>query len=338
MLANMNTANKPRTVLIIDDEIKILLGLRVLLERNGYKVIVCENGSYGLKMTEEVLPDLIICDVMLPMMNGYQVKEKISANPRTKDIPFLFLSARASKADKINGFAAGADDYITKPFDPQELAARIHAIFRRQDDAKREMNQQIERVQSEISYKLQTSIAQQMFSHIGDKTEEHGSHVIGLIESLARELGLEEQVLEHIRMGAHFHDIGMTGIPDAIYFKPGPLTDEEHKAMMTHVNLGKEILQTLKLPSTVVDLVYHHHERWDGSGYPDGLAGEGIPLAARIFAIINVWDALTSDRTYRKAWSEEKSIAYIKEQAGKYFDPYIAEKFLYIIQRENKGR
>jgi DNA-binding response OmpR family regulator len=133
LLKNMKT--EPRTILVIDDEFKILLGLRALLERNGCKVILCEDGPSGIKMIEESIPDLIICDIMLPLMNGYQVKEKISASALTKSIPFLFLTARTSKADKLTGFAAGADDYITKPFDPQELVARIQTLFHRQDEA-----------------------------------------------------------------------------------------------------------------------------------------------------------------------------------------------------------
>jgi putative two-component system response regulator len=347
LLANVKT--KKRTILIIDDEFKILLGLRALLERNGFKVITCEDSLCGIKTAAESLPDLIICDIMLPLMNGFKIREEISSNSLTKDIPFLFLSARASKADKISGFAAGADDYITKPFDPQELAARIHAIFRRQDlnnqDAVREINLQIERIQAEISnnvsHKLQSKLQSsmtQLLSRRDNETEEHARRVIILSESLARALGKEGQALEHIRLGALLHDIGMVGISDDILLSTSILTDEERKVMMTHVALGKKILDPLGLPLATLELVYHHHENWDGSGYPDGLAGEGIPLTARIFAIVDVWDALTSDRTYRKAWSEEKAIAYIKEQTGKHFDPYIAEKFLYIIQRENKGR
>jgi putative nucleotidyltransferase with HDIG domain len=178
----------------------------------------------------------------------------------------------------------------------------------------------------------------QLLSRRDNETEEHARRVIILSESLARALGKEGQALEHIRLGALLHDIGMVGISDDILLSTSILTDEERKVMMTHVALGKKILDPLGLPLATLELVYHHHENWDGSGYPDGLAGEGIPLTARIFAIVDVWDALTSDRTYRKAWSEEKAIAYIKEQTGKHFDPYIAEKFLYIIQRENKGR
>jgi putative two-component system response regulator len=332
---NTSTTKDKRTILIIDDELKILLGLRVLLERNGYKVIMCEDGPCGIKAAEEFHPDLIICDIMLPFMNGFKVRESISVNPATKDIPFIFLTARASKADKLSGFVAGADDYITKPFDPQELAARIQAIFRRQDDIKREMSQKLELAQSAISLKLQTSIAQEILSHHDndDETEEQASRVIELSTRLAHELGMKGRSIEHIRTGAQFHDIGMSGVPDSIHLKQDPLTPEEREVMMTHVTQGKEILRPLGLPSTVIELVYYHHERWDGSGYPKGLAGKNIPLPARLFAVVNAWNALTSDRPQRKAWTNDKAIAYIKEQAGKHFDPDIVDKFLIVIQR-----
>jgi signal transduction histidine kinase len=163
---------KTRTILIIDDEIKILLGVRVLLERNGYKVIMCEDGPCGIKMAGEFLPDLIICDIMMPLMDGFKVREKISANPLIQDIPFLFLSARASQTDKLKGFAGGADDYITKPFDPHELVARIKAVFRRQElndkSTTLEVDFQIDRIKTEISnnisHELRTPMTQILLS------------------------------------------------------------------------------------------------------------------------------------------------------------------------------
>ncbi len=349
MLENISSAKKTHTILVIDDEFKILLGLRVLLERSGYQVIICKDSLSGIQTAEETHPDLIICDIMLPLMDGFKIREKISANPLTKDIPFLFLSARVSKADKLSGFAAGADDYITKPFDPQELAARIKAIFHRQDlsqqEATQEMELQIERIRTEISNnvsnKLKTKLNQSMAQMLGrrdNKTEERAHRVVKLSESLARSLGKEGQALEQIRLGALLHDIGMVGIPDDIILKSGILSDEERKIIMTHVTVGKNILQPLDLPSAVLELVSYHHEHWDGSGYPDGLAGESIPLPARIFAIVDIWDALTTKNSDHEVLEPDKAIAYITEQTGKRFDPRITDNFLHIIQSENKGR
>jgi len=153
-----NESTKIRTILVIDDDLPMLLGLRVLLERSGYQVKTCENSLTALKMAEDIQPDLIVCDVMMPLMDGFKVRDELSANPLAGNIPFLFLSARASQTDKLRGLEGGADDYVTKPFDPRELVARINAVFRRQDhsheDAAQEMNRQIERIQSEISHNI----------------------------------------------------------------------------------------------------------------------------------------------------------------------------------------
>ena len=151
-------------------------------------------------------------------------------------------------------------------------------------------------------------------------------------------LGISEEQLHQIHLGTLLHDIGKIGIPDSILLKDGSLSDQEREVMMTHSALGKRILKPLGLSPTVIDITYYHHERWDGSGYPDGLTGENIPLTARIFAIIDVWDALTSDRPYRKAWSMDEALSYITEHAGKHFDPDIVQKFLIIIQRERERR
>jgi two-component system sensor histidine kinase/response regulator len=156
LLTNLNTSRKPHTILIIDDDVTMSMGLEFLLKRNGYMVTVCENSQTGIKLAEDTLPDLIICDIMMPNTNGYKVRESLASNSLTHNIPFMFLSARASQADKLKGFENGADDYITKPFDPQELMARINAVFRRQDKnhqaVAEEINRQIERIQSEIAH------------------------------------------------------------------------------------------------------------------------------------------------------------------------------------------
>ena len=181
----MNTSKKPHTILVIDDDRPMLLGLKTLLERSGYDVIACENSLDGIRQTEESQPDLIVCDIMMPHLNGYKVREAMSANPLTHNIPFLFLSARASQDDKIKGFEDGADDYITKPFDPRELVARINAVFRRQDKSHQsvteEINRQIERIQSEIthnfSHELRTPMMQILMSldmALRDKYEDPG--------------------------------------------------------------------------------------------------------------------------------------------------------------------
>jgi len=344
--------NEPARVLIIDDDKSLLLGLAETIKREGtYQVLAADNGKLGIQLAEESLPHLIVCDLMMPPPDGLAVLKALSTNPATAAIPFIFLTARTDEKDKINGINLGADDYITKPFSKDELLGRIRAILRRKGiteahehlksaDEIRLLSAKIQDLIQNFSTD-QNGLAEamaQMLSLRDNETEEHARRVVELSDKLSNELGVDENTRQHIHLGALLHDVGKVGIPDSILLKPGPLTDEERRIMMTHPTIGKRILQPLGLPPTVIDLVHHHHERCDGNGYPDRLTCKKIPLAARIFAIVDVWDALTSDRPYRPAWSQEKTIVYIKEQAGKHFDPVIVEKFLIVIQREKKGR
>lgn len=336
-------------LLVIDDDKALLVGLSETIKREGpFEVLVADNGKLGIQLAEEKQPQLIICDVMMPPPNGWMILKTLSQNPSTASIPFIFLTARANGLDKVNGISLGADDYITKPFRVEELMARIHALLRRKS-----LTEQGERLKNKdeiqsLSEKVQELIKTfssnheglaeamaQMLSLRDSETEEHARRVVELSIGLARELGVSDQDLNHIRLGALLHDVGKIGIPDSILLKPGALTDEERAIMMTHSALGRQIIQPLGLPFAVLDLVHHHHEKWDGGGYPDKLAGEAIPLSARIFAIVDVWDALVNERTYRPAWSQERAMSYISEQSGKHFDPVITDKFKIIIEREN---
>jgi putative nucleotidyltransferase with HDIG domain len=174
----------------------------------------------------------------------------------------------------------------------------------------------------------------QMLALRDNETEEHARRVVKLSVKMARSLDMDESLVHRIKLGALLHDIGKVGVPDAILLKNGDLTPDERQIMSQHPIIGKRILQPLGLPPTVLSVVQHHHERWDGTGYPDRLSGQRIPLPARIFALVDVWDALTSDRPYRKAWDKEKTIAYLQEQSGRHFDPDLVEKFLTIIREE----
>jgi putative two-component system response regulator len=344
--------NDPTRLLIIDDDKALLLGLAETIKRGGqYEIFAADNGNLGIKMAEENLPHLIICDLMMPPPNGLAVLKALSGKPMTAGIPFIFLTARTSENDKVDGMNWGADDYITKPFSGEELLARVNAILRR-----KEMTEIQERLKSEAEFRdliLRIQELIQFFQHDqkalaealaqvlslrDSETEEHSRRALDLSEKLARMLGISEEQRHQIHLGTLLHDIGKIGIPDSILLKEGILSNQERQVMMTHSTLGKRILKPLGLSPTVIDITYYHHERWDGSGYPDGLTGENIPLPARIFAIIDVWDALTSDRPYRKAWSMDEALSYITEHAGKHFDPDIVQKFLIIIQRERERR
>jgi putative two-component system response regulator len=332
-------------LLLIDDDKALLLGLAETIKREGsYQVMTADNGNLGIQLAESNLPHLIICDLMMPPPDGWAVLKSLSLNPATSGIPFIFLTARTSEQDKINGMDMGADDYITKPFSKDELLARVRTILRRKELAEvggriksaEEISVLSAKIQELISSTDQSKLAEAMAQALSlrdNETEEHARRVVELCDKLAGELNMQEDLRRDLSLGALLHDIGKIGIPDSILLKPGALTDEERRVMTTHAELGGKILKPLGLPPTVLDLVHHHHERWDGDGYPDRLAGENIPLPARIFAVVDVWDALTSDRPYRKAWTTDKAIDHLREQAGKHFDPDVVDKFLIVIQR-----
>ena len=332
---------KKISLLLIDDDPALLIGLDAVLRYEGYQVSTAKHGRTGIDIARERIPDLIICDLMMPPPNGIEVLTILNQDPRTANIPFIFLTARASETDKVRGLLSGADDYVVKPFAKDELIARVKSVLRRRQKAnvesKETANKEILHLRDEIAHIMRVSEVNwekfvdsliHMLALRDNETEEHAWRVTSLVEKTAAALDIDGEALLHIRWGAILHDVGKVGIPDSILLKPGPLTNEERAVMMLHPQIASQILSPLGLPPKTLDIPLRHHERWDGSGYPDNLAGEQIPLSARIFAVVDVWDALTSDRPYRKAWSHEKTFEYILEQSGKQFDPDVVHVFL----------
>lgn len=330
-----------KSLLLIDDDPSLLIGLDGVLKYEGYKVFTAKHGNIGIDIAREYIPDLIVCDLMMPPPNGFDVLTALSQDPKTENIPFIFLTARAFETDKIKGLHLGADDYIVKPFLKGELLARIKAVLRRKEKttaeigevAKREINELRKELTnlvraSEVNWEKFVDSLVHMLALRDNETEEHAWRVMELTEKTAVALNITGASLLHLRWGAILHDIGKVGIPDSILLKPGELTREERAVIMMHPQIANQILEPLGLPHETLEIPLSHHERWDGSGYPQGLAGEEIPLSARIFAIIDVWDALTHERPYRKAWSHTQSRKYILEQSGKQFDPKVVDVFL----------
>ncbi|MBT7323668.1 MAG: response regulator, partial [Anaerolineae bacterium] len=327
-------------ILIIDDDKALTFGIRAMLNRAGYRTKVSHNGHEGIDLVEKFNPDLIICDVMMPEISGFEVLEEITQRNKSSEIPFIFLTARTSQADKTHGLSEGADDYITKPFHSDELLLRIEAIIRRKkltlSQSALQNKEKMSTLQSEIE-ELQKLIGigddfidglVNMLKLRDNETEEHARRVLDFSERMAEEVGITNSALQHMRWGVVLHDIGKIAIPDSILKKPGPLTKEEYETMKEHVCFAYQMLSALNLPTAVTDIPQYHHEKWDGSGYMMGLSGTDIPLSARLFTLVDVWDALTSDRPYRKAWSIEKTKAYFEEEKGKHFDPDLTDIFL----------
>jgi putative two-component system response regulator len=323
-------ANMSSMILIVDDEYIGRETLQSVLEGEGYELEMAENGFQAIEKAKTLLPDVILLDVMMPGMTGFEVCQRIRSDPQIAEIPIIILTALDDRESLLNALKAGADDFISKPFDRFELRARLLGITR--------LNRYQKLIQERA--KLREANAQLLnayeatiegLSHALDlrdrETEGHSRRVTDLTVKLAQTINISEAEITHYRRGALLHDMGKIGIPDSILHKPDELNEEEWTIMRKHPQLAYDMLYPIEYLRPALDIPYSHHEKWDGSGYPRGLKGEEIPMSARLFAIADVWDALTSDRPYRKAWTEEQALAYIREQSGKHFDPQVVELF-----------
>ncbi|MFC5461066.1 response regulator [Massilia niabensis] len=311
------TSNRP-LILAVDDEASNLQLLRQILQ-DHYRLLFAKDGARALELAQKEAPDLVLLDVMMPGMSGYEVCAALKANPATAPIPVVFVTALNDTADELEGFEAGAVDYITKPVSPPVVRARVrtHLSLVRMDELKASRLAIVQRLGLAAEY----------------KDNETGLHVIRM-SHFARILGLAagmgEQEADDLLHAAPMHDVGKIGIPDRILQKAGPLDADEWKIMQSHATIGAEIIGQhgggmLQLAH---DIALTHHEKYDGSGYPKGLAGDAIPLTGRIVAIADVFDALTSVRPYKRAWSEEEAVDYLVQQKGKHFDPALVDLFV----------
>ncbi|WOH37578.1 response regulator [Thalassotalea fonticola] len=318
------------TVLIVDDNADNIDVLNGIL-RPFYKVKAALNGELALKIANgKQKPDLILLDVMMPKMDGHEVCRRLKASPVTSDIPVIFVTAKTEIADEQSGFALGAVDYITKPVSVPIVQARVKtqlALY----DQQRELENKVKERTKELE-NTRAQIIRRLGRAAEFKDNETGMHVIRMscyAKFLAVEINANSEWAELLSNAAPMHDIGKIGIPDHILLKPEKLNDEEWLEMQRHVEYGVEILGNHDSPllSLAVEVCAYHHEKFDGSGYPNQLKGKDIPLSARIVAIADVFDALTSERPYKKAWSIEQAFAFIDEQSGKHFDPDLIAPF-----------
>lgn len=305
------------TILVVDDEPTNLRVLNQVLAKQ-YRLIFAKNGQEALSLAEKNIPDLILLDVMMPQMTGYQVCETLKADNSLKHIPVIFVTALDDQDDEAKGLNLGAVDYIAKPISAAVVRARVktHLSLVQADELRRTRLQIIQRLGRAAEY----------------KDNETGMHVMRMSHYsriIAKGYGFSEIEAENLFNAAPMHDIGKIGIPDSIMLKPGKLTKEEFAVMQQHPEIGAEILgesdSDLIELAKVVSLT--HHEKWDGSGYPRGLKGQNIPIEGRIVALADVFDALTSVRPYKDAWPLDKTLAFIDEQTGKHFDPEVVTVF-----------
>jgi len=319
------------SILVIDDTPENI-DLLVEILKEEYRVRAAINGAQGLKIARLTnAPDLILLDIMMPGIDGFEVCRQLKEDPTTSHIPIIFVTAKITTADEIKGFELGAVDYITKPISPPVVLARVKthlALY----DQNRELDRKV-RQQTKAIHETRLKIIQRLGRAAEFKDDDTGMHVIRM-SHYARVLGIaagmSETAADMLLDAAPMHDIGKIGIPDSILQKPGTLDEQEWNTMQTHAQMGQDIIgdddsELLRMAAAVA---ISHHEHWDGSGYPNNLSGEKIPMVGRIVAIADVFDALTSVRPYKESWSVEDAVTHLQAQAGKQFDPRLVSLFV----------
>jgi len=319
------------SILIADDEPVTRELITNYLARDGHHLHTATNGVECLRIAREILPDLILLDVMMPTMDGLETCKRLRADPLLAEVPGLIISTLDDRTSRLNGITAGADDFLTKPIDSLELRVRVQSIVRLNRYRKlHESRRQLDVAYHALQRAYDTTIAgwSRALDLRDKETEGHSQRVTEMTVRMAHAVGLAEADIVHVRRGALLHDIGKLGIPDSILHKPGPLNEEEWATMRKHPEYAYEWLTPIEYLRPALDIPYCHHEKWDGTGYPRGLAGTSIPLAARIFALADVWDAMRSDRPYRRGLPVAKVKEHIAGLAGTHFDPDLAPIFL----------
>jgi len=306
-----------KTLLLVDDEPANLQVLRNILSEH-YRLLFAKNGDRALALARTEQPDLILLDVMMPGKSGYEVCQALKLETTTRNIPVIFVTALSDVDDETHGFELGAVDYLTKPVSAAIVRARVrnHLSLVRMDELAATRLAVVQRLGRAAEY----------------KDNETGLHVIRMSHYsrlIALKAGINEAWSETLLHAAPMHDVGKIGIPDAILQKPGKLDADEWHIMQRHAEIGAEIIgeDGSNLLNMARDVALYHHEKWDGSGYPRGLKAENIPIAARIVALADVFDALTSERPYKKAWPVEQATDLIREQSGQHFDPQLVQAF-----------
>ena len=294
----------PGKILIVDDESPARMALETLLRREGYDVRDAANGAIALVACTDFKPDLILLDILMPGMDGFEVCRRIKATPETRLTPVVLITGLSDTEDRIRGINAGADDFLSKPIDINELLARTRSLLRLKQYTDELENAEV------VLFSLALSIEAR-----DPYTRGHCERLAEMSVMLGKKLGLPEDHITALRRGGIVHDIGKVVVPDAILLKPGPLTPGEIAVMRKHPVVGERICVPLKSLRFVLPIIRHHHEKRDGSGYPDGLSGEEIPLAARILQLADVYDALTTDRPYRTAVPSEVALAMMDEES-----------------------
>ncbi len=335
--------NDNKTVLVVDDEAVNCRLVDAILTPLGYRVFTASNGEEALQKVETVNPDVILLDIMMPVLDGFETVRRLKSSEQTMLIPVVMVTALKDVEDRVRALEAGADDFLTKPIERMELRARVNSLIKVKayNDQMKNYQQELENQVKERTEELTKTLEKLKYASLDTvlrlskaaeyRDEDTGAHIIRMsnyASLIAEKMRLPDKTVESILYAAPLHDIGKIGVPDRILLKPGPLDEREWEIMKKHTTFGAKILEGsegyLQL-GRVIALT--HHEKWDGSGYPAGLKGNDIPLAGRIVAIADVFDAMTSKRPYKEPFSIEKTLSLIKEARGTHFDPAVVDTF-----------
>jgi putative two-component system response regulator len=333
-------------ILVVDDVVENRKLLATVINKSSdYEVMTAGSGVDVVNMAEQFSnepPDLILLDIMMPDMDGYDVARFMKSNPALSHIPIIFITGINETEEKIKAFQVGGVDYITKPFDSFELMARVNSQIKLKalHDQLKEKNSVLEHEERLLKHLVEEKTEQieamtiTMVSALENvnllNDTDTGNHIKRVSEysaAIAEGFGCDNEFVKKIRIYASLHDVGKVGISDSILKKPGKYTDEEFQLMKEHVIVGAKMVDNPVVDSMARNIVRYHHEKWDGSGYMEGLKGEDIPLEARIVAIADVYDALTTSRPYKEAFSDEKARSIIVESSGTHFDPALVDVF-----------
>jgi putative two-component system response regulator len=313
-------------ILLVEDSEVLRQGLKSLLEQENYEVITGGNGRDALIKMESTTPDLILADILMPEMDGYELFEAVRSRPEWISIPFIFLTARRERRHILAGKRLGAEDYLLKPISPEDLLTAIRSRLGR--------SQQLLLVQLQESYEASLIMLANAIEVRDPYTRGHVERVMNYAQTIAEYLGWSAKDINTLRFGSILHDIGKINISEAILRKEGTLNDEEWVEMKKHPEMGVELVHGIHYLDSAVPVILYHHERWNGSGYPFGLKEENIPVSARIIAIADSFDAMTTERPYRKELTPEQAFNEVVSGSGTQYDPLIVDAFQHVWETD----
>ncbi len=315
----------PATILIVDDNDASARLLERLLSRDGHRVRFAHDGAEALMMVERDHPDLVLLDVMMPTLDGFETCRRLKSHPDTRLVPVVLVTALNDRRDRIRGLEVGADDFLSKPVNAAELTARMRSLLR------------IKRFTDELDTAESVILSLALTIEARDRTTEgHCQRLAGYAVTLGREIGLADDDLAALARGGFLHDIGKVGIPDAVLLKPARLSTEEFAIMKQHPVIGDRLCGELRSLRRVRPIVRHHHERLDGSGYPDGFRGSQVPLAAQIMSTVDVFDALTTQRPYKAAMTAELAFEELAREARRGWRDAVLVETLVALGRSDR--